>query len=78
MNGVAEIIESGVEFDGLLKDLHKREVHFSAERIIEGMQKDKKHQVFEASFPKRLLVIKVAVKEIVDIAPTGKLKRTQK
>jgi predicted pyridoxine 5'-phosphate oxidase superfamily flavin-nucleotide-binding protein len=78
LNGAAEILESGDEFEGLMKDLHKREVRFSAERIIEGMQKDRKHQVFEAAFPKRLLVLKVAVKEIVDIAPTGKLKRSQK
>ena len=77
-NGSAKIIESGADFDEVLKELDKREMYFSVERVIEGVEHEKKHGYFELAFPRPLVVIKVEVEEIVDIAPSGKLKRTKK
>jgi predicted pyridoxine 5'-phosphate oxidase superfamily flavin-nucleotide-binding protein len=78
MNGHAQILESGDEFDAVAKDLNKREAHFSAGRIIERVQQDKKSNHFEVAFPKRYVIFKIEIEEIVNIESTGKLKRKKK
>jgi predicted pyridoxine 5'-phosphate oxidase superfamily flavin-nucleotide-binding protein len=78
MNGHARILENGAEFDAISKDLNKREAHFSAGRIIERVQQDKKSSHFEVAFPKRYAVFKIEIEEIVNIESSGKLKRNKK
>ena len=78
INGAAKNLTSGPEFDAQLKHLRKREIHFSAKRIIEGIQQGKKHESFEVAFPDQLAVIKIMVEEITHIEPSGTIKRKGK
>lgn len=76
MNGYAEMLVGGDEFDEILKDLEKRKMHFSVERIIAGVQRGKSHQVFEGEFPEQLAVLIIKVKQIIHISPSGCIKKT--
>lgn len=71
INGVADVLDFGEELEAILPDLHRREMHFSVERIIEGVQRGKKHEHFEATFPSRVAVIKILVEEIIQLSPDG-------
>lgn len=75
MRGGAKALEAGSEFDKTLKDLEKRKMHFSVERIVEGVQQGTKHDNFEVAFPALLAVFKVEVEEIIRITPSGKIKK---
>ena len=75
MNGSARIIDDITEFDGIMKDLDQRKLHFSVERVIAGVREGKKHGNFEILFPAKLVVIKIEIEEIVSIAPSGKVER---
>jgi len=75
INGEAEIIEAGPTFGKLLNELHDKIINFSARRVIEGVRKEKKHKDFEVTFPEKVLIFKIKVLEIVQISPTGELKR---
>lgn len=78
IRGLARIIDKGAEFDEAVNHLHKRELRFSVDRIIEGVRKDKRHKNFEVAFPKRLVVVRVEVEEVVDIAPSGQVHKRQR
>jgi predicted pyridoxine 5'-phosphate oxidase superfamily flavin-nucleotide-binding protein len=78
INGTAEILDCGEEFEKIIEDLNKREVQFSAKRLIEGVKQEKKVENFELTFPERLVVFKIAVEEIVKIHHQGKLEREKK
>jgi predicted pyridoxine 5'-phosphate oxidase superfamily flavin-nucleotide-binding protein len=78
INGTAELIGSGAEFDEIVQVLDKREIQFSAKRLIEGVRQEKKSKNYELTFPERLIVIKVAVQEIVRISHGGKVEREKK
>lgn len=78
MNGTARIIGEGEERDQLFPHLSKRQLHFSVERIVEGIQRGKKHGSFEAAFPEHFAAIEVNIEEIIDIFPTGKVLKRSK
>ena len=71
VSGVSEVLGHGEKLDEILKHLHRREMHFSVERIIEGVQRGKKHEHFEVTFPSRVAVIRMVVEEIVHLSPDG-------
>jgi len=75
INGVAELITSGKEYDTITADLREREVSLTAERVIKSIQKGKRHKHFEVAFPSRMVILKVGVQEIVELAPSGSLAR---
>ena len=75
INGQAQIIESGSEYDQALQELEEKEVDLSATRIIDGIAQGKAHQAYEIAVPEKSIILKVKVEEIVQIHPTGKLKR---
>ena len=76
INGTAEIINKGLEYDKLTNELRKKELNFTIERVVKGIQREEKHQNFEIAFPERFVVIRIKVKEIVKITPNAKLERT--
>lgn len=78
MTGLAQSLEKGDEFDEILKDLEKRKMHFTVERIVEGARQSKKHENFEVAFPDHLAIIKITVEEIVHIAPGGGVKKSSR
>ena len=75
INGSAQIIAKGKEYTALLKQYQDKQVQSSAERILEGIRRDKTHGIFEISFSEKMVVFKVKAEEVVEIAPAGGLKR---
>lgn len=75
INGDVEIIEKGAEYKKLLDEYRQKKIRFSTDRIIEGLHKEEKHKIFETILSEQIAVFKIRVKEIIEIIPTGKLKR---
>ena len=75
LNGRAEIIEKGPEYDLLLKDLAQREIDLSTLRIVEGVTKGQSHKGFLLNMPDDFVIFKVKVEEIAEMASSGILKR---
>ncbi len=75
MNGTADLIEKGQAYDALYEELTQREVSLSAKRVLEGIDKGRRHKSFEVTFSDHITMIKVKVQEFVEISPQGKLRR---
>ncbi|MCX5695747.1 MAG: pyridoxamine 5'-phosphate oxidase family protein [Candidatus Omnitrophica bacterium] len=75
LNGLVKIIESGPEYDLLVKDLLQREVDLSARRIVEGVTRGKAHEDFELNMSENFVIFKVKIEEIVEMVSSGILKR---
>jgi len=75
INGEVKILRRGNLYDRLIKEYRRRQIRFSAFRIIQGVREEKRHRHFEASLPEKVVVFMVKVEEIVEISPTGGLKR---
>ena len=75
INGAAQIIERGHEYENILKELEQREIDLATKRIIEGVTSGKSHKSFEVAIPKKFIVFKARIEEIVEIGPRGELKR---
>lgn len=75
INGLAETVEAGAEYERVCKELLAKEVDLSARRIIEGVTTEKKHQSFEVAIRDKFVILKVMIKEIIEIGPSGQKKR---
>ena len=75
MNGQAEIVTRGVEYKKLVEEYREKQIRFSVARVIEGVRREKKHENFELAFPKKVVIFKIKVEEIVEIIPSGELRR---
>lgn len=75
LNGTVEIIEKGKIYDECLKELRKKEIELSVERVIKGVRTGNSHKDFELGIPERFLVYKVKIEEGAEISPRGKVKR---
>ena len=74
-NGSVKLIEKGVEFDALAKELDKKLVKLSTDRVIDAMKTGKKNDHFELEIPDRFIVIKLTIEDVVKIGPQGDLFR---
>jgi predicted pyridoxine 5'-phosphate oxidase superfamily flavin-nucleotide-binding protein len=75
INGPVEIIDSGPEYDKILKELLQKKIDLSTKRIIEGVETGKVHGSFEVAIPDKIVILKVRLEEIVEIGTSGELKR---
>ena len=75
INGVAEIIDKGLEFEEILKQLLAKQVSLSTKRVIEGISTGKKHTNFEVEITEKFVILKIKAAEIVEIGPRGEIKR---
>ena len=75
INGSAELIESGHEYEKLIHELSAREIDLSIKRVIEGVNKGKVHGGFEVGLTDKFVVIKIKIEEGVELSPRGTLKR---
>jgi predicted pyridoxine 5'-phosphate oxidase superfamily flavin-nucleotide-binding protein len=75
VNGVNQIIEQGKEYENVLKELNQREIDLATKRIIEGVTSGRSHKNFELAIPKRFIVFKIKIEEVVEIGPKGELNR---
>ncbi len=74
-NGTVETIDSGIVYERMLDELSKKEIELSVQRIIEGVDKGKKHNTFEMEISQTVVILKVQVDEIVEINANGQLRR---
>jgi predicted pyridoxine 5'-phosphate oxidase superfamily flavin-nucleotide-binding protein len=75
INGLVEIIDKGPRYDNIFHELEQKEIDLSIKRIIEGVSKEKRHRSFEVAITDKFVVLKVDIKEIVEIGPRGEIKR---
>ena len=73
INGTVRIVTRGAQYKKLSKTMVELEVHNTARRVIEDVQGVQKHNVYEVSFPKKVVILKVKCKKITKIGITGKL-----
>ena len=75
INGVGKILEDSEEYNSLTRELRDKIKKLSVDRLIEGLKSEKMHNSFEIIFPKRVVIFKIEVKEVVEIGPTGEIRR---
>ena len=75
INGKVQIVNSGPEYTSALDDLARKEIDLSTTRIIDGVIKGKAHKTYEIAASKQFVILKVKVEEIVQIHPSGILRR---
>lgn len=74
INGSVQIIDKGAEYEKIYNELLRKEVDLSTTRIIEGVEKEKKHKSYEAAIPDKCGIFKIQIEEIVEIGTTGELR----
>lgn len=75
INGIAQIIETGLEFERILKEMLEREISLSTKRIIEGISQGKRHSTFEVAISDKFIILKIEMKELVELGHKGELRR---
>lgn len=75
INGGVEIIDSGAEYEEIIKEVHNKQLDLSIARVIEGVTKGKAHKSFEVAIPEQFVIFKVKMEEVVEMRPSGTLKR---
>lgn len=75
IGGSVELLSEGPEYDEGMSKIKEQEAGFLADLIIDGIQKEKKHDDTELTFPERVVIYKVNIAEVVKICATGKLIR---
>ena len=75
INGMAEIIEKGDEYQRLLKVMNQKQIKFSTKRVIEGVKLQRRHNDFEVTLPEEAVIFRIKVLEIVEIGSSGQLER---
>jgi uncharacterized pyridoxamine 5'-phosphate oxidase family protein len=77
INGVAELIEEGEDYDKFLEKIDKRKTKLTTLRVIEGVRRGKKHKKFELAKLKPAAIIKTKVKKVSKISFSGKHEETE-
>ncbi len=75
INGMCGILTKGNEYRKMLREMQKKQINFSVNRLIEGIHREKKYKDFEVTLPEKVCIFKIRIKEIVSIWTSGKLKR---
>lgn len=75
INGRVEIIDAGPEYKEIIKELQHKQINLSIARVIEGVTKGKAHKSFELAIPEQFVIFKVKMEEVVEMRPSGTLKR---
>ncbi len=73
LSGSVELIQRGELFDKLMKEMEKKLIRLSADRVIEGMRTGKRHQHFELEMTTKVLFIRIKIEEVVRIGSQGEL-----
>ncbi|MCX6353485.1 MAG: pyridoxamine 5'-phosphate oxidase family protein [Candidatus Aureabacteria bacterium] len=71
IDGIAHIVDKGTAYARMLKELHKKEIGFTASRVIEGIHTGKKSGAFEIAFPEHVAIYKITAHMASEIGPRG-------
>jgi predicted pyridoxine 5'-phosphate oxidase superfamily flavin-nucleotide-binding protein len=77
INGIVRIMTKGAQYKRLSKTMIDLEVHNTTRRVIEDVQGVQKHNVYEVSFPKKVVILKVKCEKVTKIGISGKLQSTR-
>jgi predicted pyridoxine 5'-phosphate oxidase superfamily flavin-nucleotide-binding protein len=75
LNGKVSIIEKGVLYDECLKELAKKQVELSVERVVKAVHDGKAHKEFGLEVPERFLIYRIKIEEGCEVSPRGEIKR---
>ena len=75
LNGKAEIITKGREYNKLCKEMLAKEIRLTTQHIIEDVRGESMHETFELVITEKFVVLKIKIDEIVDIGVKGELNR---
>ena len=75
VNGTVAIIDSGKEYENIIKELQQKKIDLSIKRIIEGVERGKGHKNFEVVIPEQFVILKLKIEELVELSPSGTLTR---
>jgi predicted pyridoxine 5'-phosphate oxidase superfamily flavin-nucleotide-binding protein len=75
INGKVEVIDSGAEYNLIIKQLQDKQIDLSIARVIEGVTKGRAHKSFEVAIPEQFVIFKIKIEEVVEMRPSGTLKR---
>ena len=69
--GTVELIEKGKEFEKLAKEIERKNIPLSTDRVLEGMRTGKKYEYFALERPDKFVVIKFKIEEATKIGARG-------
>lgn len=75
INGTVEILEGEAISEEIMHKLEERKVFLSVERVIRGVQQNKKHKDFELGLPQKFVIYKIKIEEVTEIGSQGHLQR---
>jgi predicted pyridoxine 5'-phosphate oxidase superfamily flavin-nucleotide-binding protein len=75
LNGTVEMIDKGPVFKKIFKEMNARKISLTAKHIIEEIRGGAKQESFEMIIPEKFIILKVFIKDIAEINPTGELAR---
>jgi hypothetical protein len=59
----------------MIKEMQSKQVKFSARKLIEGLHKETRIKDYEVTLPEKACILKVKIKELVEIGKSGKVDR---
>jgi len=74
INGQVEVIESGPEYDKMVEEVRKIDVAIVVNRVLKGLQRNKRYQGHQITTSDKFVIYKVCMKEIVEFGPQGALR----
>jgi len=75
VSGKVILVESGKEYEDILKQMQQKQIDLSIKRVIEGVERGKGHKNFEMTIPEQFVIIKLKIEELVEMSPHGTLRR---
>lgn len=75
LNGPVQMIDKGPVFKQIFAELNARKISLTAKHIIEEIRGEARHESFEVTMPDKFVILKVCIKEVAEINPTGELAR---
>lgn len=74
LNGTADVIEKGEEYERLVEVFQRIKTDFTVERILLNLRTGERIPPQELAIPERMCILKIKVVEIVEIGASGSLK----
>jgi len=74
INGRVVIISEGPEYDALVEDVRKRETEIVVNRVLEGLQRNRRYKGHMVSTCDKFVIYKITIEQIVEFGPQGALR----
>ena len=71
LNGSVELIEEGEEFELMTREVERKIVKLTADRVIDAARTGKRYQHYELEIPNKYVIIKFKIEEVTKIDAAG-------